>query len=441
MDAAGVHRTRGYRYELKINNKERALLSQCAGTSRFAWNWGLADRNARYHANQGNERFTDAMKQHKHLNALKPTEFPWMYNYSKCVPQEALRDLKQAFTNFYQNRKDRQAGKTTRYVGFPKFKKKGKCKDSFRLTGTIRVFPATKQVQLPRLGKLRLKERPQLPSSARILSATVSRTADRWYVAFQIVEEVPDSTPNGQPMVLGLDPGLSKFATFSNGLELSNPKWLRTGERKLRRLSRAVSRKQKGSKNRRKAVRRLARFHQRVSACRADHHHKLSAYVTQNHGVVVTEDLYIAGLAKNKRQAKSWADVAHGEFRRQLGYKSAWNGAHYVKVPRFYPSSTLCSTCWYCHTDLTLKDRVFACPMCGMTLDRDLNAVLNLEQYYHSRVYLHPHYPVAGSLSETLNACGEVVRPNGFRRTSRKQEISSNNDEYVINVYDRLRVV
>jgi putative transposase len=199
---------------------------------------------------------------------------------------------------------------------------------------------------------------------------------------------------------------------------------------------RAVSRKKKGSNNRQKAVRRLARFHQRLSACRADHHHKLSAYVTQNHGVVVTEDLHVAELSRNKHQAKSWADVAHGEFRRQLGYKSAWHGAQYVEVPRFYPSSKLCSTCWYYHTDLTLNDRVFDCPMCGMALDRDLNATLNMEQYYQCRLYLHPDYTVAGSLSETLNACREEVRPDDFRPTSMKQEISRNHDERVIDVYN-----
>ncbi|MHA2271688.1 MAG: RNA-guided endonuclease InsQ/TnpB family protein [Candidatus Hodarchaeales archaeon] len=164
-------------------------------------------------------------------------------------------------------------------------------------------------------------------------------------MALQITEEVADPAPNGQPMVLGLDPGLAMFATCSNGLAFLNPRWLRTGERKLQQLARAVPRKQKGSQNRQKAVHRLARFHHRLSAKRADHHHKLSAYVTQNHGVVVTEDLHVAGLKRNKCQAKSWADVAHGEFRRQLGYKSAWHGAHYVVVPRFYPSSKLCSTC------------------------------------------------------------------------------------------------
>jgi putative transposase len=255
-------------------------------------------------------------------------------------------------------------------------------------------------------------------------------------VALQITEEVADFAPNGQPMVLGLDPGLAKFATCSNELTFPNPRWLRTAERKLRRLARAVSRKPKGSQNRQKAVRRLARFHHRLSTRRADHHHKLSAYVTQNHGVVVTEDLHVAGLRRNKRQAKSWADVAHGDFRRQLEYKCAWHGAHYVEVPQFFPSSKLCSTCWYYHGELTLANRLFACPMCGLMLDRDLNAALNLEQYYHSRLYLQSGSSVAGSSSETLNTFGEAVRPEGFGHASVKQEISSNYDERPLDIYN-----
>ncbi|MHA2499279.1 MAG: helix-turn-helix domain-containing protein [Candidatus Hodarchaeales archaeon] len=98
-----MQRTRGYRFELKVNNKERTRLQQCAGTARFAWNWGLADRNTRYQNNTDKERFTDAMKQHKQLNALKQSEFPWMYSYSKCVPQSALQDLERAFQNFHRN--------------------------------------------------------------------------------------------------------------------------------------------------------------------------------------------------------------------------------------------------------------------------------------------------------------------------------------------------
>jgi putative transposase len=138
--------TRGYKYALRVNNKERTLLQQCAGTSRFTWNWGLAQRLKKYKTRTDNERFTDAMKQHKEINQLKQTAFNWMYNYSKCIPQEALRDLDQAFKNFIAGRKK------SRKVGFPKFKKKYKCKDSFRLTGVIRFYPELNLVQLPRLG-------------------------------------------------------------------------------------------------------------------------------------------------------------------------------------------------------------------------------------------------------------------------------------------------
>ncbi|MFX0065135.1 MAG: helix-turn-helix domain-containing protein [Candidatus Hermodarchaeota archaeon] len=136
---------RGYKYELRVNNQERTLLAKAAGTARFAWNWGLAERLRIYRENEGNDRYTDVMKQHKQLNRLKQSDYPWMYDVSKCVPQEALRDLEQAFKNFCQDlAKVRKMG-CKRTVGFPKFKKKGKSKDSFRLTGTIRVDPDTKR--------------------------------------------------------------------------------------------------------------------------------------------------------------------------------------------------------------------------------------------------------------------------------------------------------
>jgi putative transposase len=173
-------------------------------------------------------------------------------------------------------------------------------------------------------------------------------------------------------------------------------------------------------------VLQLACFHQRLAQRRADHHHKLSTWLTQNHGVLVTEDLHVAGLIKNKRLAKAWVDLAHGEFRRQLRYKSEWYGAQYVEIPRFYPSSKLCSTCGFIHKDLQLKDRVFCCPLCGTQLDRDVNAALNMEQYYGQRLYLQPLSEgiVAESSAETVNAGGEPIRPPVAGHGSLKQEIS-----------------
>ncbi len=168
---------KAYRYELKPNKRQLIFLKKHAGCARFAWNWGLAERKRIW---EEEERSTNAIELHRKLNQLKKTDLPWMYEVSKCAPQEALRDLDRAFKNFFEGRAE-----------YPKFKKKG-IHDSFRLTGTIRVFP--RHVQLPRLGKIRVKEDTH-KFKGRILSATVSREADRWYVSLAVEVEIPDPAP------------------------------------------------------------------------------------------------------------------------------------------------------------------------------------------------------------------------------------------------------
>jgi len=401
-------RTRGYKFELKVNNKEWSLLAKCAGISRFAWNWGLADRKKRYQTQTGAARFIDAMKQHKELNSLKQTNFPWMYEVSKCVPQESLRDLDRAYQNFFNNLQKRKMKQTTHNVGLPKFKKKGRSKDSFRLTGMIRLFPKEKQVQLPRMGKLRLKEKPNLLPSARILSATVSRTADRWYVALTVEEEQADCKPNDGP-IIALDKGLSVFAALSSGIPIVRPKFLLRQARKQRQLSKAHSRKKKGSHNKRKSALRLARFYRRIANQRQNFLHQTSTYLAKNHSLIVTEDLHIKGLMQNKKLGKYWADLSHGMFQRFLKYKAPLYGSVVIEIDRWFPSSKLCSNCLYYRRDLTSTDRVFHCPLCGLVLDRDQNAAYNVANYYS--IYHFLLFPVAESFAETLNACGEAVSP------------------------------
>jgi putative transposase len=378
------------------------------GISRFAWNWGLAERKTRYQIKIGTDRYTDAMKQHKTLNRLKKTTYPWMYEVSKCIPQEALRDLDRAYQHFFTNLRKRIRKQTSHYVGMPKFKKKGKCKDSFRLTGAIHLFPKEGRVQLPRLGKLRLKEQPNLSFSSRILNATVSRIADRWYVALTVEEHQPDPFPNDGPIV-ALDKGLSVFLALSTGIPITKPKFLLRQERKQRRLAKAHSRKQNGSKNKQKSALRLARFYRRVSNRRHNFLHQTSAYLAKNHSLIVTEDLHIKGLIQNEKLSKYWADLSHGMFQRFLEYKAPLYGSQVIKIDRWFPSSKLCSNCLYYYQDLTLADRFFNCPLCGLILDRDHNAALNIANYYTIN---HPLLSsVAGSSAETLNACGEVVSP------------------------------
>ncbi len=177
--------TRGYKTELDLNNKQRTACLQHAGAARFAYNWALARKQEAY---KKGEKVPTALDLHRELNKLKKTELSWMYDVSKCAPQEALRHVDKAYDNFFRRLKLKKQGKYKGKLGFPQFKKKSKGIGSFRFTtGAIKVFPNV--IQLPRLGRLRLKEHDYLPVNAHILSVTVSEQAGRWFVSVQVEEE------------------------------------------------------------------------------------------------------------------------------------------------------------------------------------------------------------------------------------------------------------
>ncbi len=398
-----VHKV--YRYELDPNNSQRTSLLQHAGVARFTYNWGLEHRIKLYNDGQGSNRFTDAMRQHKLLNSLKKTQFPWMYECSKCAPQEALRNLDRAFRNFYRGLK------TVKSVGFPRFKRKG-VRDSFRLTGVIRI--KGRRIQLPRLGEIRIKEKRKRYYKGRILSATVRRRANRWFVSITVVERIPDPTYVKGPAV-GVDLGIKTLATLSDGTTFTNHRALGKRLQKLRRLSKSLSRKKKGSRNREKAKLRLAKMHLKIFNIRQDVLHKATTYLAKSHSKIVIEDLGVSGMMKNRRLARAIMDVGMYEFRRQLEYKCAWYGSKLIVAPRAFPSSKRCSSCGHRKKDLSLAERKYHCDVCGIRIDRNLNAALNL---------------VTISLPETLTACREDVRPRDSSgiamQTSTKQEPNIN---------------
>jgi putative transposase len=335
------------------------------------------------------------------LNSLKKSQFPWMYECSKCAPQEALRDLDRAFRNFYRGLK------TGEKVGFPRFKRRGN-RDSFRLTGIIRI--EGRKIQLPRLGKIRIKERKKRYNKGRILSVTVRRRADRWFVSITVAEEIQHPRPIEGPVV-GVDLGVKALATTSNGTTFPNHRALRRHLRKLRVLSRSLSRKEKGSRNREKAKVRLARVHLKIFNIRQDTLHKATTYLAKSHSKIVIEDLCVSGMMRNRRLARAISEVGMFEFRRQLEYKCKWYGSQLIVAPRAFPSSKMCSRCGHKRKELALSEREYYCEVCGLRIDRDLNAALNL---------------VTVSLPETQTACGEDVRPCDSpgitMRTSGKQE-------------------
>jgi len=379
---------KGYKTELKLNNKQRTACLQHSGTSRFAYNWGLERHNIVWCLNQlpvPTVKYPSAIDLHRELVLLKKSgKFGWMYEVSKCAPQEALRDLDVGIKNFFRRLKHGEEK-----VGYPKFKSRKNGMGSFTLRESIIVEDG--RIRLPRIGWVRLKERGYI-SVGKHSSVTVSERAGRWFVSVLVKEEVePSPSLVG---VVGVDLGIKHLAVCSDGTVFENPKALEHNLKKLRRQQKEVSRKKKGSKNRKKAVRQLQRTHLRISNIRQDNLHKTTSWLARNKQTICLEDLNVMGMQKNHRLARAIGDVGLGEFRRQMEYKTTRYGSTLVFADRWYPSSKTCSSCGRVRDDLKLSERIFHCPSCGNSIDRDYNASLNLEM-------------VAVSSTETLNACEE----------------------------------
>ncbi|MGO8949003.1 MAG: RNA-guided endonuclease InsQ/TnpB family protein [Ktedonobacterales bacterium] len=363
---------RAYKTELDPNDRQVTACRQHAGAARWAYNWGLQVKQERYSASK---RSPTAIELHRELNALKQADVPWMYSVSKCAPQEALWNLDAAFSHFFRRCALKKQGKWQGKLGYPRFKTKKKGLGSFRLTG--RIVVSAEAIVLPRLGRLRLKERGYLPTGGvQILSATVSEQAGHWYVSLQVEEEHP--VPENTGPVVGIDLGIKSLATISDGEVIANPRHLKRRLKKLKRLQRVVSRRKKGGKNRKKAVRKLARLHRQIRNQRRNTLHQVTTRLAKTKSVLVIEDLNVSGMLQNHRLAQAIGDVGFYEFKRQLLYKAGWYGARVILADRWEPSSKRCSGCGWVDAELTLSTRTFACQQCGLVLDRDLNAAINL---------------------------------------------------------------
>jgi len=362
---------RAYRTELDPNDVQRTAFLQHAGAARYAFNFGLRRKIDEY---QRTGKSPSAIDLHRELNALKhvPKEdggCPWAYETSKCAMQEGLRDLDKAFRNFFRRCKE-----GSKHKGFPKFKIRKRGIGGFRLTGSIHA--SERAVVLPRIGEVRLKESGYLPTDeTHILSATVSERAGRWFVSV-LTHETP-TRPLGTE-ILGVDVGVKSLAVLSDGTIFENPRALSGAEDRLRSLQKSVSRKAKGSSNRRKAVAKLGRQHYRVACVRSDFIHKASDAIAKRASIVVLESLNVLGMVKNRSLARVILDASMAELHRQLAYKMEWAGGTVIKADQWFPSSKTCSACGKIAESLSLSERVFRCD-CGFEVDRDLNAAINLK--------------------------------------------------------------
>jgi putative transposase len=410
-----------YRFALDPTPRQQGQLASHTGAARFAFNWGLALVKTRL-----DQRQTDPAVQvpwtlfelQREWNQAKHQAAPWWAENSKEAYKSGLDGLARALTNWRDSRSGRLKGRPMRFPRWKKARAHQTCRFS---TGAIRVLSDHKHVQLPRVGVLKTHESTRKLArriengTARILNATISRTADRWYVSFTV--EVERQIPsNGKAGTVGVDTGIRHLAVLSTGEVIANPRALKASLTRLRRLNRELARRKLGSTRRNLSRRHLARAHARVANARRDALHKLTTSLATQYGVVVVEHLNLSALLRNHQIARAIHDTGMGTLRRQLTYKAVWYGCRLVVADPFYPSSKTCSACGWVKAKLTLAERTFHCEACELRLDRDLNAARNLSQ-------LAQH--VAQSGWETRNARGADVRPGPAGQTAMKREASS----------------
>ena len=411
-----------FKAEIQPTSTQRRAFMQHAGNARWAYNWGLRQKQEAWVVRKGvleggvlpadAPKVPTAMDLHKALNVLKslPLEeggVPWMYAASKCAPQEALRNLDVAFQATFRRIRDGEK------AGFPRFKSRNNGIGGFRLTGTIKV--TDRAIKLPTIGRVRFKPGERgyvLPGPYGQVSVT--ERAGRWFVSV-LGPEVDEPLSYGTHAI-GLDLGVARLATTSDGEVIENPRALATSLRKLKHLQRSVAQKQRGSANRRKARAKLARAFKRVSDVRKDAIHKATTTLTKNHSQVVIEDLRVKNMTASgtgRRKAglnRVLLDASFGEFRRQLEYKAKIYGCEVVAVPPHYTSQR-CSACGYTSRENRRSQARFKCQRCGFAVNADENAAINIL--------------VAGSCPETQNACGADHKQEPSRRfltSASKQE-------------------
>jgi putative transposase len=392
-----------HKIALNPNNKQKTYFAKAAGTARFAYNWGLHEWKRQYEACKTDpslKKPTEAALR-RQLNAIKKEAFPWMQEVTKNAPQMALIQLGEAFKNFFAKR-----------AGYPQVRRKGiherftLSNDQFQVNGT--------SIRIPRLGWVRMHE--SLRFEGKIMSATLSREAKHWFAS--IVVDTPNninSSKTENQGAVGVDLGVLALATLSTGETVVGPKALKTRLKRIKRLSRSLSRKRKGSRNRKKAQMKLATAHAKIKHIRHHALHQLSTDLVRRFDLIAIEDLNVKGMLRNHRLARAIADMGFYEFRRMLEYKAKQYGKKVVVIDRWFPSTKLCSRCHYLLDKLPLSERTWVCPGCQTAHQRDINAAINIRNL---------------AASSAVSACGEegsgsdckiLVKP-----ASMKQEVNTN---------------
>jgi len=357
---------KAHKIRLNPTSSQEAYCYRASGVARFAWNWALEEYQR--HKAAGQEVDWNEIK--KGFRERIKTEFPFVHEVTKCAAEVAIADLRQAINTYYKTKEANPKSKAQ----FPGPRKRSKKVGGFGLNND-KFSVSGNTVYVPKLGAVNMAE--ALRFDGRILNGRIKERAGRWYLTITVeVESIAQPVASPQRS-LGIDFGLSKFATLSNGDKSETQAHYRQAEGKLRRIQRGLARKKKGSNNRKKWKLRIARSHERVSNLRNDFLHKFTNQVAQTFSIVCVEDLSLKGWIG--LAGKSTHDAGIGQAINQLEYKTRESGGILQRVGRFFSSTKRCHRCGYMKVDLQLSDRRWKCPSCGVEHDRDENAAINIE--------------------------------------------------------------
>ena len=377
----GMQRLQAFKYELMPNGEQQRNMRRFAGACRFVFNQALALQKANHEAGG---KFISYVAMAKQLTAWRNgSETPWLKDSPVHPLQHALKDLEKAYKNFFEKRAD-----------FPRFKRKGQS-DSFRYPDPkqIKLDQGNGRIFLPKLGWLRYRNSRE--ASGEVRNVTVSQSGGKWFVSIQTRREVETPLPTGG--IVGIDMGIARFATFSDGTYLAPLDSFKKHQQRLKRYQRRMARKVKFSKNWKKAKAKVTQIHIDIGNARKDYLHKASATISQNHAIVCIEDLQIRNMSKSSKgnaeqhgkqvRQKSGLNLAildqgWGEFRRQLDYKLTWHGGHLSAVPPHNTSRT-CLACGHVSADNRQTQARFECVACGYENHADVVGAINVLERGH----------------------------------------------------------
>ena len=360
---------RAYKYRAYPTKEQEVLLAKHFGCSRWIYNYAIDKKIKTYQTTKESlSRFTIQ----KDLPELKKAEeTKWLKEVNSQSLQASLENLDKSFTKFFRDKK-----------GFPKFKSKHDNRQSFSVPQNGIVDFETSTISLPKF-KNQIKCRLHRKFTGNSKTVTISKTPTGKYfvsVLVEVNEELPKLKHIDENKAVGIDLGIKTFAVLSNGEEIQNPKHLRSALKRLKKQQRRVSKKVKGSNNRKKAVKKLAILHEKVSNKRNDFLHKVTAKLVSEHDTLCLETLKASNMIKNHKLAQALSDISIGRFNVILEYKAKWNGVNILRIGQFTPSSRMC-TCGVVNKELKLSDRVWTCKSCGVTHDRDKLAANNIKKF------------------------------------------------------------